>query len=108
MREIIRTLVSFADKRSKVSILSFCIFLTAVIGYIDYITGFEISLSLFYLIPIMIASWFIGSFLSVFLAVISITIWTVSDIAAGINFTLLPNFAQSSSAILLASCLQCR
>src|SRR6266496_4810611 len=61
-----------------------CLLLVAIIGYIDYITGYERPLLLFYLLPISLATWF-GSFLiGLGIVVASLVAWMVSDVAAGI------------------------
>ena len=60
------------------------LFLVAIVGYIDYLTGYERSLLLFYLLPISLATWF-GSLLTALgIAVISIAVSLLSDVAAGI------------------------
>ena len=55
----------------------------AVIGSIDYLTGFEISFSFFYLIPVYIASWHFGRQFGLFVALICAITWYVADIASG-------------------------
>src|SRR4030095_4659962 len=61
-----------------------CLLPVAIIGYIDYITGYERPLLLFYLLPISMAAWF-GSFLiGLGIVVASLIAWMVSDVAAGI------------------------
>jgi signal transduction histidine kinase len=61
-----------------------CLFLVGVVGYIDYLTGYERPLLLFYLLPISLAAWF-GNFLTCLgIAVVSIAVSLLSDIAAGI------------------------
>jgi signal transduction histidine kinase len=61
-----------------------CLLLVAIIGYIDYVTGYERPLLLFYLLPISLATWF-GSFLiGLGIVVASLVAWMVSDVAAGI------------------------
>src|SRR5205823_8688358 len=35
-----------------------CLIITAALGYIDYVTGYEQTFLLFYLVPISIATWF--------------------------------------------------
>ncbi len=59
----------------------FC--LVVLIGFIDYLTGFEISLAVFYLIPIFIATWYVGKRFGFFVAVISSLTWFMSDYFAG-------------------------
>jgi signal transduction histidine kinase len=58
--------------------------LVCIIGYIDFRTGYERSLSLFYLVPISLGTWFVGLFFGLTIAVLSVVVWMVSDLAAGI------------------------
>ena len=58
--------------------------LVAIIGYIDFRTGYERSLSLFYLVPISIGTWFLGLIFGLAIATMSVVVWVVSDLAAGI------------------------
>src|SRR6266571_8952654 len=61
-----------------------CLFLVAVIGYIDYLTGYERPLLLFYLLPISLAAWFDSLLIALGIAVVSIAVSLLSDVAAGI------------------------
>ena len=61
-----------------------CLALTGLVGYADYITGYERSLLLFYLLPISLAAWFGGFVFSLVIAVACILAWVVSDLASGI------------------------
>jgi len=58
--------------------------LVGVIGYLDYVTGYERSLLLFYLVPISLATWFGNLALGLVIAVSSVVVWVLSDMAAGI------------------------
>jgi diguanylate cyclase (GGDEF)-like protein len=55
---------------------------TVFIGILDYLTGNELSFSIFYLIPILIATWFAGRKAGVFLSLASSISWFLSDIFA--------------------------
>jgi signal transduction histidine kinase len=61
-----------------------CLVLVAVIGFIDYVTGYERPLLLFYLLPISLAVWFGNLLFGLSIAVIAIIAWMWSDLAAGI------------------------
>ena len=61
-----------------------CLFLVAVIGYIDYVTGYERPLLLFYLLPISLAVWFGNLLFGLSVGVLAIVAWMWSDLAAGI------------------------
>ena len=54
-------------------------FLTFLVGILDMVTGIELSVSLFYLIPIAITSWFLGKRAGLFISLLSGIIWFVSD-----------------------------
>ncbi len=58
--------------------------LVCLIGYIDFRTGYERSLSLFYLVPISLGTWFVGLPFGLAVAVLSVVVWVASDLAAGI------------------------
>jgi signal transduction histidine kinase len=62
-----------------------CLALTGLVGYADYLTGYERSLLLFYLLPISMAAWFDGFVFSFVIAVVCILIWVLSDLASGIS-----------------------
>src|SRR5262249_2009983 len=61
-----------------------CLTLTVIVGYADYITGYERSLLLFYLLPISLAAWFGGFVFCLVIAVVCILAWVISDLASGI------------------------
>jgi len=69
---------------SRKSLVLTCLFLVCLVGYIDYLTGYEQSLLLFYLPPISLAAWFDSLALGFAIVIVSILIWMLSDIAAGI------------------------
>ena len=61
-----------------------CLVLTGLVGYADYLTGYERSLLLFYLVPISMAAWFGCFVFSLAIAVVCILVWVLSDLASGI------------------------
>jgi signal transduction histidine kinase len=66
------------------TLIAVCLLLVAVIGYIDYATGYERPLLLFYLLPISLAVWFGNLLFGLIVAVFAIVAWMWSDLAAGI------------------------
>src|SRR5438309_2788365 len=69
---------------SREALIVVSLFLVAIVGYIDYLTGYERPLLLFYLLPISLAAWFGGFLTGLGIAVVSIAVSMVSDVAAGI------------------------
>ena len=61
-----------------------CVLLVGTIGYIDYLTGYERSLLLFYLLPISLAAWFGRLVFGFIIVIISVTAWTLANVAIGI------------------------
>ena len=76
----------FGD-RSKAFMIVFSLFLVAVIGAADYVTGSEIAFSIFYLIPISIVTWRAGRRAGVPISFLSALIWLISDRAASPHMT---------------------
>ena len=64
-----------------------CIGLVAVIGFLDYITGYEISFFIFYSIPVLLAVWRVGVPFAVVVSVLSMMTWLGSNVAAGLRFS---------------------
>ncbi len=84
-------LVSFLDQfvgrltRSGTILLS--ALLVGLTGIIDYFTGFELSFSIFYLIPIFIAAWYGPESLNIFIAALSAVVWYSVDINSGHHYS---------------------
>jgi signal transduction histidine kinase len=78
----VRNLLRFLLSRK--ALVTACLFLVGSVGYIDYLTGYERPLLLFYLLPISLATWFGNLVIGLGIAVLSITISMLSDVAAGI------------------------
>lgn len=53
--------------------------LVAIIGIIDYITSFDISISFFYLAPIFLATWYIDRTAGITLSITCAIIWFVTS-----------------------------
>ena len=56
-----------------------CLILSISITIIRYVTGPEFQISQFYLIPIIIATWYVGRSAGIVIATISILLWLVFD-----------------------------
>ncbi len=61
--------------------------LVAVLGYIDYATGYEMGFSLFYLIPIVLVSWYSTRRLALVVSILSAAAWMTADIADGHRYS---------------------
>lgn len=59
-----------------------------LIGVPDYLLGYGVSFSIFYLVPISIAAWYAGKGTGIYVAVISAAIWFTADELSGNPFVL--------------------
>src|ERR1700734_905485 len=64
-----------------------CIGLVAVVGFFDYITGYEISFFMVYLIPILLAVWRVSISFAIAISILSVMSVLGTNIAAGWHFS---------------------
>jgi signal transduction histidine kinase len=64
-----------------------CFVATAAVGLVDYLTGFETSFSVFYLLAIGLAAWFVGRGFAVFVSILSVAVSLGGDVAKGAHFS---------------------
>ncbi len=57
--------------------------LIAILGVTDFITGYEISFSIFYFIPVLIATWFLSRSSAVLIAIFCAVVWYFADVYSG-------------------------
>jgi diguanylate cyclase (GGDEF)-like protein len=79
--------VTFFEKRGKPFWVSVAVALVLVLGTIDYKSGYEISLSLFYLIPIFLVVWYTDGRMGLVLAFASTIAWFIADYFAGLKYS---------------------
>lgn len=60
-----------------------------LLGLVDYLTGYEFRIDLFYLVPISFTAWYIGRMTSYWFALITIAVSTLSDALSGKVYTAL-------------------
>ena len=77
------TSLIYLEKQSKPRLVALSILLVILLGTIDYLTGFELTFSFFYLLPVAIASWGVGRYAGPFLSAFSAVIWIISNLLAG-------------------------
>lgn len=69
--------------RSRPALLSVMVsaLFTLLIGWLDYITGFEVTWFVFYGLPIFLAVWWSGSKAGLFIAVLSGLVWWLANLS---------------------------
>ncbi len=64
-----------------------CLGLLAVIGYLDYLTGYAASFFLFYLVPVILTLVRLGAYFAYAMCVLSALVWLFSNLFAGQIYT---------------------
>lgn len=80
-------IIAFLDKMPKSIIMLLGMLLTLIIGSLDWITGAEISLSFFYVLPVMLIAWFEGSAAAVAMSFFCTAIWLAADLLSGLAYS---------------------
>jgi diguanylate cyclase (GGDEF)-like protein len=76
------------SKNNPLLVLTVCVFFVGLIGYLDYLAGYEIRLTIFYSIPILVSSWFISAYVGYAFSVFSIFIIFYTDNLSNNSFKL--------------------
>lgn len=78
-----KVLFNYLDKTSKINILLISFFMIVIIGIVDYLTGYEISFSVFYLLPVVFVVWFHEKSYAIIVSIISASVWLYADAFSG-------------------------
>jgi diguanylate cyclase (GGDEF)-like protein len=80
-------MLQYVGKLPRSVALILTVLLVLSLGIIDALTGPEISFSVFYLFPILVATWVIGRWAGVFTSIISAITWLLADFLAGQTYS---------------------
>jgi signal transduction histidine kinase len=64
-----------------------CICLVILVGYIDYLTGYETFCFTFYLLGILLGTWRAGAAFGALMAALSVTAWISANVEAGEHYS---------------------
>jgi len=78
-----KAILAFLDRRSLAGIWVISLGLVLVIGIGDLYTGTEISTSIFYVMPVAIASWYGNRNVGIVLSIIAALVWLATEIGGG-------------------------
>jgi hypothetical protein len=77
----------YLESRSKKSLLAFTLFLVPIVGIIDYLTGVELSFSIFYLLPVALSAWLVSRWAGIAISVVSAVIWYLADLISSHSYS---------------------
>jgi NtrC-family two-component system sensor histidine kinase KinB len=80
-------LLKYLNKRSDTFLVVLGFIFILVLGVIDYLTGSEISFSIFYLLPISLIIWLVGRRAGITMSVASTISWLTADLLAGQTYS---------------------
>lgn len=68
-------------------IFALCLLLLVGLGWLDFKTGFELNLFIFYSLPVGIAAWYLGLGSGVLMSAASALAWWLADRSAGQKYS---------------------
>ncbi len=71
---------TYLQGKSKTIPMGVAIVFTLLLGFVDYLTGFELRIDVFYLLPISFAIWYISKKAAIFISSMSILLIFFSDL----------------------------
>jgi diguanylate cyclase (GGDEF)-like protein len=86
--------------REKPVALTVAFLLLATVATLDYVTGWEVSLTIFYVPPIALVAWFVGRRAGILFALLGGAAWTLHEFASGPPHTN-PLFVYWNAAMLV-------
>ncbi len=61
--------------------------MVAIVGLLDYLTGFELNFFAFYLVPVILAVWFVGRGFGIFISILCAVVSIAGDLIAGARYS---------------------
>jgi hypothetical protein len=64
-----------------------CSLLLLLVGWLDYISGYELGFFVFYSVPVGLAAWYLGRWQGIWLALAATIAWWLADALAGAKYS---------------------
>lgn len=80
-------IIRYLYTQTKLLLISLCILITILIGIMRYFAGPEYALSLFYLFPIVIASWYVNKCSGIIISFFIALSWLYTDLQMADSFS---------------------
>ena len=71
------------ERQSRTRVVASTLFIVVAVGVVDFVTGWELSFSVFYLLAVGLAAWFVGRRFALFISVLSVVVSLAGDLATG-------------------------
>ncbi len=80
-------LIHFLETKPRWLLITMNLCFVIAVGFTDYLTGNEISVSIFYLPPVLITAWFGGKWSGMWMAVLITLVWQLANVESGGTFS---------------------
>src|SRR5262245_10979023 len=80
-------LLNALERGSRRTLMAAGLAVLVAIGFVDYLTGFEVLFAAFYLLEVGIAGWCVGKGFGLVMSVLSALVWIGGDVAAGAHYS---------------------
>jgi len=74
------------ERQPRVRVVGSTLFIVIAVGVVDFLTGSEISFSVFYLLAIGLAAWFVGRRYALLVSVLSVAVSLMGDLATDVRY----------------------
>lgn len=81
------SLFGYIGRMPRWSIYLLSMLFVLVVGLLDFITGEEIGFSIFYLLPVSLAAWYVSTNAGVVLGIASAVTWFLADLTTGHTYS---------------------
>ncbi len=81
-------LLTYLQRLPRLQLILLCIVLTGIVACIDWVTGPNLSTSIFYLLPISLAAWFVNRRTGLIFSFIDAVLWFVTDYLTNPDLTI--------------------
>jgi signal transduction histidine kinase len=75
------------EAHSKAFRVLLSLLMVGIVGLLDFLTGFELNFFAFYLIPVILAVWFVGRGCGIFVSTLCVAVSISGDIIAGAHYS---------------------
>lgn len=80
-------IIQFLNRCPQYHIIILTLVLLLLVGFVDYITGVELSFSILYLVPVAISTWFLNKASGIITSLVSAIVWYSLDFFASAPYS---------------------
>lgn len=83
-------IIEYFGKQSKLFLITLGFLLLLLIGVLDYLTGTEISVVVFYLLPVALVTWYFGRWTGFLMSTVGAIIWYMANLKMHYSHSFVP------------------